>query len=57
MRTGSERGWIVGAAAVGSVGGFCITDGASECQGQAVHFFASVCVRVHARARIRYLST
>ena len=25
-------------------GGLCITDGASECQGQAVHFFAvSVC--------------
>lgn len=30
----------------GPVGGLYITDGASECQGQAVHFFACMCVRV-----------
>lgn len=32
-------------------GGLCITDGASECQGQAVHFFAvSVCAIRRGRA-------
>jgi hypothetical protein len=29
----------------GPVGGLYITDGASECQGQAVHFFTRACMR------------
>lgn len=33
-----------GSGSGGSVGGLYITDGASECQGQAVHFFALACV-------------
>jgi len=35
----------------GPVGGLYITDGASECQGQAVHFFACTCVRACTRVQ------
>lgn len=36
------------------VGGLYITDGASECQGQAVHFFAYTCVRMRVQAISRW---
>lgn len=42
---------MLGSGGGGPVGGLYITDGASECQGQAVHFFALACVRACVYAR------
>lgn len=46
-----RNGGIGDGSGSGPVGGLYITDGASECQGQAVHFFACTCVRACMRVQ------